>query len=47
MLRQRRAEHAEKNKEIDATTVVTAWTGERMNDSAIIERLQSKDRLLN
>ena len=38
-----RAEHADRGVEIDATTAVTAWQGERMDYSTAIEWLLRKD----
>ena len=38
-----RAEHADRGVEIDATTAVTAWEGERMDYSTAIEWLLRKD----
>ena len=38
-----RAEHADRGVEIDATTAVTAWQGERMDYSTAIEWLLHRD----
>ena len=38
-----RAEHADRDVEIDATTAVTAWQGERMDYSTAIEWLLHRD----
>ena len=42
-VQQLRTEHADRGVEIDATTAVTAWQGERMDYSTAIEWLLHRD----